>query len=114
MKPLRLPGREDIHSAHNQGEATVVALIAALAENWVSVVQQQQQTIQALMERIEALENQLAKNSSNGGKPPSSDGYKKPTPRSLRQASGKPSGGQPGHEGHSRSVKARWWKPGWV
>lgn len=105
MEPLRLPNREEIHNAYVQGEEAVVALIAALAENWVSVVQQQQQTIQALTERIEALENQLAKNSGNSGKPPSSDGYKKPTPRSLRQASGKPSGGQPGHEGHTLTMR---------
>jgi hypothetical protein len=41
MEPLRLAGREDLRIAYVQGEATVVALIAALAENWVSVVQQQ-------------------------------------------------------------------------
>ncbi|MCX6042281.1 MAG: DUF6444 domain-containing protein, partial [Caldilinea sp.] len=78
MELLRLPGREEIHIAYVQGEEAVVALIAELAENWVGVVQQQQQTIQALTVRIEALENQLTKNSSNSGKPPSSDGYKKP------------------------------------
>jgi uncharacterized coiled-coil protein SlyX len=101
MELLRLPGREEIHIAHVQGEDAVVALIPALAENWVGIVQQQQQTIQALTVRVEALENQLAKNSSNSGKPPSSDGYKKPAPHSLRQRSGKPSGGQPGHQGHT-------------
>ena len=106
MEPLRLPSREEIHIAYVQGEEAVVALIAALAENWVSIVQQQEQTIQALTVRIEALENQLAKNSSNSGKPPSSDGYKKPAPRSLRQVSGKPSGGQPGHQGHTLTMRA--------
>ncbi len=90
MEPLRLPGLEEIHIAYVQGEDAVVALIPALAGNWVGVVQQQQQTIRALTVRLEVLENQLAKNSSNSGKPPSSDGYKKPAPRSLRQVSGKP------------------------
>jgi translation initiation factor 2B subunit (eIF-2B alpha/beta/delta family) len=62
MEPLRLPSCEEIHIAYVQGEEAVVALIAELAENWVGVVQQQQQTIQALTVRIEALENQLTKN----------------------------------------------------
>jgi hypothetical protein len=106
MEPLRLPSCEEIHIAYVQGEEAVVALIAELAENWVGVVQQQQQTIQALTVRIEALENQLTKNSSNSGKPPSSDGYKKPAPRSLRQPSGKKSGGQPGHQGQALTMQA--------
>ncbi len=106
MEPLRLPSREEIHIAYVQGEEAVVALTAGLAENWVGVVQQQQQTIQALTVRIEALENQLTKNSSNSSKPPSSDGYKKPAPRSLRQPSGKKSGGQPGHQGQALTMRA--------
>ena len=48
MEPLRLPGREEIHIAYVHGEDAVVALITALAENWFGIVQQQQQTIQAL------------------------------------------------------------------
>jgi len=51
---------------------------------------------------IQALRDQLSKNSCNSSKPPSSDGPKKgPRTKSLRQKSGKPKGGQPGHQGRT-------------
>lgn len=49
--------------------------------------------------RIKYLEDQLAKNSRNSGKPPSSDGFNRPAPKSLREKSQRPTGGQPGHAG---------------
>lgn len=52
-----------------------------------------------LMARVSALEARLGMNSSNSSKPPSSDGYAKPTPKSLRRKSGRKRGGQPGHPG---------------
>jgi transposase len=85
-----MPSREEIHEAYLQGEEAVVALFEG--------------TIIELAARVMALEEQLAKNSHNSSKPPSSDGLKKPAPRSLRKPSGKKSGGQPGHEG--RTLKA--------
>lgn len=52
-----------------------------------------------LMARISALEARLGMNSSNSSKPPSSDSYAKPAPKSLRRKSGRKPGGQPGHPG---------------
>jgi transposase len=51
----------------------------------------------ALAGRVEELARQVAKDSSNSSKPPSSDGpYRKPRDRSLRQKSGRRPGKQPG------------------
>jgi transposase len=82
-----MPTREEIHEAYLQGEEAIVALI--------------ERTIGQLAVRVAALEEQKAKHSRNSSKPPSSDGLKKPAPRSLRKRSGKKSGGQPGRPGHT-------------
>jgi transposase len=88
MTTSRLASREEIHSAYQQGEEAVVALF-----------EHQARVIEDLERRLEVLEEQLAKNSRNSSKPPSSDGLKRPVVKSQREVSGKASGGQAGHEG---------------
>jgi len=53
-----------------------------------------------LTARLAELERRLGLNSGNSGKPPSGDGLTKPPRvRSLREPTGKTTGGQPGHPG---------------
>lgn len=54
---------------------------------------------------IKKLEDQLATNNSNSSLPPSKDDFKPPKKRSLRRASGKKPGGQPGHKGSGGKLK---------
>jgi transposase len=75
----------------------LILIILALQEQ----VQELQKTVAKQTAEIQELRDQLAKNSRNSGKPPSSDGLKKPRTRSLRRKTGRRSGGQEGHPGHT-------------
>ena len=58
------------------------------------------QTISDLQETIKDLQRQLNMDSHNSSKPPSSDWYKKANKnRSLREKTGRKTGGQKGHKG---------------
>lgn len=62
-------------------------------------LQLKDQEINRLNLRVKELEGQLAKNSRNSSKPPSSDGLNRPHPKSLRKSTGRKTGGQEGHAG---------------
>lgn len=55
----------------------------------------------SLKTEYEKLKQQVAKNSRNSSKPPSSDGYAKPAPKTRRKSGQRKSGGQKGHRGHT-------------
>ena len=73
-----------------------------LVEVLLTRLQQVETLVQEQAATIQALQDQLAKNSGNSGKPPSSDGLKKPRTRSLRQKTGRKVGGHIGPK--SRTV----------
>jgi transposase len=81
---------EEIRAIYQEGEEAVLALVIEL-----------QTMLSTLAARMQAVEDQQAKNSRNSSKPPSSEGLKKPRQRSLRQPSGKKAGAQSGHPGRT-------------
>lgn len=94
--------RKHIISIYNSGPDAVIGLV----ENLLSIIQSQAAQIQELTknidilkERIKLLEDQIAKDSHNSSKPPSSDKLRKKTIRSLRKCSNRTAGGQNGHKG---------------
>ncbi len=98
---MTLPEDVDSHeavAAVSPDPASLAAVIAVLQRRDA----EQQTLIATLQARIAELERRLGLNSSNSGKPPSSDGLRKP-PRvsSLRDLSGKKPGGQKGHPGET-------------
>jgi transposase len=81
-------------------KADLLVLVAAM-----------QTQIREMAAEIQRLKDQIAKDSHNSGKPPSSDGLKKQRTKSLRERGKRASGGQVGHKGKTlRQVE----KPDWV
>jgi len=78
----------------------ILALIRTDPEAVAQLIEALFAELQQLRERVQFLEDQLAQNSHNSHKPPSSDGLKKHSrATSLRQKTGKKRGGQEGHSG---------------
>jgi len=98
---------ESIIKSYNEGINAVISLIKDLNYDFViqmgsltSEINTRNSEMIALKARIAELEARLNKNSNNSSKPPSTDGYKKKI-KNNRVKSGRPSGGQEGHEGHT-------------
>ena len=83
---------------YHAGPEVVVKVLSELSTQ-VEVLQKQVAELQ------KELKDQLAKNSRNSSKPPSSDGFKKPAPRSLRPRSKRKAGGQKAIV----DLHLRWW-----
>jgi transposase len=82
--PAAVPSVEQLLVLLAERDALIVALTAKVEESAA---------------RVAELEARLGKNSQNSSKPPSSDAFVKPPPRSLRRASGRKPGKQPGDPG---------------
>lgn len=87
-----MPTEDEIRRAYEGGVEAVITLFKT--------------TFTDMNARLLALEARVNQNSQNSHKPPSSDGYRKPAPKSLRKKSGRRSGGQTGHVGTTLEMQA--------
>lgn len=93
---------EEFEAIYDSGRTATVALMQQFVEQLSVALLANAE----LAQRITELEQRLGRNSRNSSQPPSADGFNRPprpSPRSLRQPTGKKSGGQPGHKGKTLS-----------
>jgi transposase len=91
--------RAEAEAVYEAGrEAVVRVLLELSAQN-----ERLQAQVERLAARVEKLERELARNSRNSSRPPSSD-PPGPGPARRSKRSGRSQGGQSGHEGHGREL----------
>lgn len=99
MTPLEQLDREQLPKLDK--ETLIRLLLAAL-----QLIDDLEKQVASQAVTLQKLQDQLAKDSHNSSKPPSSDGLKKPKTKSLRQKGQRPIGGQPGHKGNTLKMVA--------
>ena len=93
---MQRPTQEELRAIYDLGSDATIAFVETLFDQLSSLSEE----VAALKNRLKTLEDELAKDSHNSSKPPSSDRVKKRT-KSLRQRGQNPVGGQKGHKGHT-------------
>jgi len=94
---------EDFLDIYHTGPEAVFELLEVMSKKIV-LLEEQASKLPALQTQVADLEARLHMNSRNSSKPPSTDEFCKP--KSRREKSDKPSGGQKGHPGHTLKMTA--------
>jgi len=98
VKRLTPPTLAELLAVYAEGPDVMCGLVQDLYAQLSSL----QDQVASLVSEVQELKAQMAKDSHNSSKPPSSDGFRKPPkPRNLRVKTGKRPGGQDGHAGYT-------------
>jgi hypothetical protein len=88
---IKIPSPDEVDAAFMHGQDATRDLVKKLN----GIIEALMVQVKKQADVIQAMKASLDKDSHNSSKPPSSDGYKKPPPKSLRVKGQKPNGGQP-------------------